>query len=198
MNFKIWLIFIALISFSAFKLNAQNTIKVDSLEICNTVNDFFEWYLEAINQKRHSEFQPVFVESKTGMTTLDFTKYFYNLTKHGFLDSLIIKEKLSYQHCLDELRKVKYHDFKTNFTDLDDFETVQCDFSNFYRWTGGQEPIDGIKIKSVTLINTYSAKVLIQYFDKNLEKNKNFYWGNNLVTLTKVEHSWKIESINWR
>ncbi len=192
---KILLLFIAMISCLTFKLEAQNSAKNDSLVICKTVDTFFDWYIDAINQKKHVEFQPIFIANKDGMTTLNFTKYLNNLSKYGFSDSLIIKEKLSYQHCINELQKVKYSSFKTKFTDLDDFEKIQCDFSNYYRWIGGQEPIDGIRIKSVKLNNPFSATVIIEFYNYNSEEKKNIFWGNYLAILRKTKGKWKIENI---
>lgn len=198
MKYKFGLILIALTFFLTTKLTTQSSTKSDSLTICKTVTDFFGWYIDAIKQKKHSDFQPTFVELKNGMTTLNFTKYFNNLAKYGFSDSLLIKEKLSYQHCIDELAKIKYSDFDTKYSDLDDFENIQCDFSDYYRWTGGQEPIDGIRIKDVKFNNSFSVTVQIEYIDYNSEEKKNIYWGSNLVTLTKTKNSWEIENINWR
>jgi hypothetical protein len=198
MNYKFGLIIIVLTLSLSSKLTAQNSNKRDSLKVCIAVNDFFEWYIDAINQKKNSDFQPTFIESKNGMTTLNFNRYFNNLTKYGFSDSLLIKEKLSYQHCIDELKKVKYSDFNTKFTDLEDFENMQCDFGNYYRWIGGQEPIDGIRIKNVKFNSSFSVTVQIENFDYNPEEKKNIYWGSNLVTLKKIKHNWKIENINWK
>ncbi len=132
------------------------------------------------------------------MTTLNFNKYIKNLTKFGFSDSLIIKEKLSYQQCIDELKKIKYSDLETKYTDLEHFENIQCNFSNYYRWTGGQEPIDGIRIKTVKLNSSFSSTVTIEYFVYNSEVLKNIYWGSHLITLTKTKDGWKIENINLR
>ena len=132
------------------------------------------------------------------MTTLNFSKYVKNLSKYGFSDSLIIKEKLTYQHCNEELEKITYNQFQTKFLDLDNFERIQCDFSNYYRWTGGQEPIDGIRILNVKFKNPFNAMILIEYFDYNQDEKKNMYWGSNLVTLRKIKANWKIESIAWR
>ena len=198
MKYKIGIIFIGLTFSLTSKLAAHNFTISDSLTICKTVSDFYGWYIDAIKQKKYSEFQPTFVETKNGMTTLNFTEYFNNLAKYEFSDSLIIKERVSYQQCIDELGKVKYSDFETNFTDLDDFENIECGFSNYYRWTGGQEPIDGIRIKTLRFNDSDSATVIIEYYDHNSEDNKQHYWGRNMVSLIKTKDIWKIDNISWK
>ncbi|MBL7828662.1 MAG: hypothetical protein JNJ57_18655 [Saprospiraceae bacterium] len=198
MKYKFGFIFLTLTFFWTSHLTAQNSIQNDSTTICKTVSGFFEWYIDAIKQKKQTEYQPTFVESESGMTTLNFSKYFANLVSQGFSDTLIIKERLSYQSCIENLEKIKYSDFNSNVTDLDDFEKIECDFSNYYRWTGGQEPIDGIRIKTVKLINSFSAIVIIEYFDFNTKEKKNFYWGRNTLTMTKPRNTWQIDNINWK
>lgn len=198
MKYRCGFIFIPLITFPTFKLDAQNSAYTDSLGICKTVSDFFGWYIDAIKQKRYSEYQPTFVESKSGNTTLNYTKYMDNLSKHGFSDSAIIKEKLRYQICIDELEKVNYSDFKTKFTDLDDFKNIECDFGNYYRWPGGQEPIDKISIKLVKLKDPFSATAIIEYLEYNPGEEKSIYWGKNLVKLTTTNEKWKIDEISWK
>ena len=131
------------------------------------------------------------------MTTLNFSKYFANLVRHGFLDSLIIKEKLSYKYCFENLGKIKYNEFRSKYTDLDDFEKIACDFSNYYRWTGGQETIDGIRIKSINFNSLNSATVIIEYCDHNTENHKIIFWGSNAVAMIKRNDNWKIGNINW-
>ena len=164
-------------------LKAENNLESDSLEVCKITSGFFEWYIKAIKGKQYTEFQPAFAQNQNGMATLDFTGYLENLRKYNFTDSLIIKEKQSYDACIDNLGKVQYADFKTNFVDLDDFEKAGCDFGNYYRWIGGQEPIDGIRIINVQLMSKNLALVTIGYFNFDSEKNKYYYWGNNIVVL---------------
>ncbi len=170
----------------------------DSIEVCRITTDFFKWYLNAISGKEKSVFQPRFVESPNGMTALDFNDYFKNLKKHNFTADLIKKEKDSYNECLENLEKIKYSDFKTQFTDLDQFENISCDFENYYRWTGGQEPIQGIRIKEVSLISNTQAKVTIDYFFDNGNGYGIAHWGNNVITLLMIKDHWKINDINWK
>jgi hypothetical protein len=194
MRYKYTLFFIAIIFSLTSELKAQKSTSSDddALIIYKTVNNFFEWYIDAIKQKK-SEYKPIFVEGKNGMTTLDFTEYFANLTKYGLSDSLIIKEKMSYQRCVANLENIKYSDLKTKFI-LGDFEEIGCDFGNSFRWTGGQEPIDGIRINSLQFNDSNSTTVSIdQYYDT---KEARYYsWRSYAVVLIKIKDNWKIDSI---
>lgn len=128
------------------------------------------------------------------MTTLDYSKYIKNLVKYSFSDSLIAKEKLSYQVCINNLAKVKYSDF-LKFDGLDDFESRKCDFTNYYRWTGGQEMFDEYTASRVE-IDKQSALVVGYLFHNNyeakgikgLKKEVNVYF-------IKQNNKWKISDI---
>ncbi|MFB6319042.1 hypothetical protein [Saccharicrinis sp. FJH54] len=195
---SIWvLIFLLLFS---NKLSASDFMKNDSLKVAEIVNEFYEWYITAIKEKNYSEFGPKFIENKNGMTTLEFSTYLKNLKTKAFSDSLILKEKQSYQVCIRNLEKVKYSDFqKTSFTDLDEFEQAHCDFGNYYRWIGGQEPIDGIRIKKTTFQSTDLVIVKIDYFEYSKEKNEKYFWGENRLTLKKLRNHWFIYRIDsWK
>jgi len=170
----------------------------DSTQIDNVVNEFFSWYLTAIRQSEYLEFKPQFIENGNGMTTLDCTRYLTNLRKYHFSDSLIELEKQSYQVCISHLEKVKYADFKSTFTDLDDFEETNCDFGNYYRWTGGQELIDGIRIRKMQLIKNITVLVSLEYYEYDSSTNKYYYWGHNKLTLSYNSGKWKITNINWK
>jgi len=191
----IWIL-ILFIGFSS-NLKASDNITDDSIKVTQIVNGFYDWYLTSIKEKKYSDFKPKFVESKNGMTTLDCTKYLDNLKVHRFSNSLINKERQSYSDCVENLGKVKYSDFqKTTFTDLDEYEQANCDFGNYYRWTGGQEPIDGIRITNVKFISTGKAYVTIDYFEFNSDENKKYYWGKNGLTLIKIDSDWFIDKID--
>jgi hypothetical protein len=172
----------------------------DSIKVVQIVNGFYDWYLTSIKEKKYSDFKPKFVESNNGMTALDCSKYLDNLKLYGFSDSLINKERQSYSDCIENLEKVKYSDFqKSTFTDLDVYEQTNCDFGNYYRWTGGQEPIDGIRIIDVKFISTDKVYIAIDYFEFNSDENKKYYWGKNGLTLRLVNENWKIDQIDsWK
>lgn len=176
----------------------QNLDKVDSVQVCKITNDFFKWYINAISGKVKSVYQPRFVESAGGKTTLDFNEYFENLKQHNFSDELIQKEKESYRDCIDNIEKVSYSDFKSKFTDLDQFESIGCDFENYYRWTGGQEPIQGIRIKNVIKEFENKTIVIVEYFFDNGENYGLTYWGNNKISFRRIKNDWKIDNIDWK
>jgi hypothetical protein len=175
--------------------NAQKVKDSDSIKIEKIVNNFFNWYIGVIKTNNSVEFMPQFVESDNGMTTLDFSKYLENLRKYQFCDSLIEAERLTYQECILQLEKVKYFDFKTSWTDLDDFESTGCDFSNSYRWTGGMEPIDCIRIVDLKIISNQTGIVQLKFcgIDSN---NKEYFWGKKTVILERENDNWKITKID--
>lgn len=196
---KLIVILIVLIGF-ANNLKASNDLKTDSIKVTQIVNGFYNWYLSAIREKNYSEYKPRFVNTKNGMTTLDLSKYIENLVINGFSDSMILKEKQNYLDCIENLAKVKYSDFeKTTFTDLDDYEQANCDFGNYYRWIGAQEPIDGIRINDVKFISVDLVLVSIDYFELNTKENRKNYWGKNSLTLKRIYSKWHIINIDsWK
>jgi hypothetical protein len=186
-----------ILSLIGFLKNLQSQSNSDSINLCTTVTNFFNWYITSIKNNKSSEYQPQFIENEKGMTTLDLSRYIDNLKTMHFSDSLLNIEINSYQKCIENLGKVKFIDFKNRFDDLDDFEEIGCDFSNYYRWTGGQEPIDGIRIKEVNMRNANKATVTVEYFYFET-RGTNYYWGNNQVTLRKRNNYWEILCLNWR
>jgi hypothetical protein len=192
-----FLIILSFLSFGlTFKVTAQKLTKSDTLDVYKTVAEFYDWYLKAPKKNKNSEFQPAFVKSDKGMTTLDFSKYLGNLKKYNFSDSLINKEKMSYQPCIDSLEKIKFSDFTSNYVDLDDFERINCDFGNSFRWIGGQEAIDGVKISHVKFETSTYAIVTVERTGFDSQERKVTLLGSFLVTLTKVQAIWKIQAIH--
>jgi hypothetical protein len=172
--------------------------KSDLLEIKKCVTQFYNWYVAAINDKRYKEFRPVFSEDTNGMATLNLSVYLNNLEKLGFSDSLIQLEKLSYNPCIENLAQLKYPEFKSKWTDLDDFEQHSCDFGNYYRWIGGMEPIDGIRVTKIEFPNQGYANVNIEYYTYGGNNNKDF-WGGNVIELIKIKYHWQINKIqSWK
>lgn len=167
----------------------------DSVKVEKIVNNFFNWYIGEIKTNNGVEFMPQFVESNQGMTTLDFSKYLKNLRQYQFSDSLIESERLTYLECTSHLEKVKYLDFKSSWTDLDDFESTDCDFANSYRWTGGMEPIDCIRIVDLKMTSNQTGVVQLKFcgIDSN---NKEYFWGKKTVILEKQYDNWKIVKID--
>jgi hypothetical protein len=195
---SIWIL-ILFIGFSN-NLRASENYTVDSIKVTQIVNKFYDLYLTSIKEKKYSDFKPKFVQTINGMTSLDYTKYLDNLQIYRFSDSLIIKERQSYSVCLENLGKIKYSDFQiTTFTDLDEYERANCDFGNYYRWIGGQEPIDGIRIIDIEFISTDKAYITIDYFVFNSGEDKKYYWGKNGLTLIKIDSDWFIDQIDsWK
>ena len=194
-------IFLSFLVFSYIpNAEASDGTLPDSLTIIHVVNDFYNWYLNAIKKHQYAEFNPQFTSDDKGMTTLSFSPYLENLAKHHFSDELISKEEKSYQNCLANLEDVKFADFqKTAFTDIDEYEEAGCDFGNYYRWIGGMEPVDGIRIKRISFQSENLASVFIGYFKQDAKSGKKTYWGNNTLTLIRKQQNWYIDNIaSWR
>lgn len=190
-------VFLVSIIISLFSItsNASGTTNIDSVNISVVVNDFYKWYLTAINENLNEVFQPRFASDINGMTTIDYIGYTENLLKHHFSDSLVLKEKQSYKDCINKLSGVKFSDFgKTVYVDLDEYENSNCDFSNYYRWIGGQDPIDGINIIEILIFNN-QAKVKIQNYSYDFNKKLKTYFGENSISLIKVGDQWKINEV---
>lgn len=129
---------------SAQSLNKQK----DSVLLAQISQRFFDWYISSAKSNKWAEYNPIEVEDKNGMTTLDFSTYFKNLKEYSFSDSLLKKERMSYDGCVLKLSKIKYEDY-LKLTDLGDFEELEDDFTNYYRWTGGQEMFDKYVVSKV-------------------------------------------------
>ena len=190
------LLLLVLISTFTFQSQAEKYSENDSIQVSKIVSDFFDWYLTAIKERKVGEYSPRFVESESGMTTLDGSMYFDNLKRLHFSETLLEKEKQSYQECIDNLSKVEYSNFRIEFDDLDDYELTNCDFNNYYRWIGLLEPIDGIEIRKLQFDNNEIVNVLLEYFFYDEKENKAFYGGRNMVKLKRTNNQWEIVDIN--
>lgn len=178
----------------SWNLSAQNYTE-DSTAVSKITQDFYSWYINAVKQKSVVDYQPRFATTTKGMTTLDYVIYIENLKKYSFSESLITREKLTYEGCIKNLEKVSYVDFKKKWLDLEQFETAGCDFSNYYRWTGGQEMCDGITI-SIVEINSNKAKVNGFLYNLNVDDNTiHDSVGDFEMDLEKENDVWKITDI---
>ena len=200
-----------LILFLSIVMFANNSmahdIRTDSTKIAQIVNEFCNWYVSSIKKCQNkcdstNYYMPEFVKTKNGMTSLDFSEYIKNLKKYRFSDSLIMKEKETYSKCIENLKTIKFSDFgKTRFIDLGDYEEACCDFGNRYRWIGGQEPIEGIRIQNIQFISIDTVLVSIEYselsFDEDLNTEYTYYTkrGNKLI-LIKQNNDWYIDNID--
>ena len=185
------------ISISTFPyLDAQNINQTDSISVSKIISSFYSWYIESIKDHKRLDYQPRFIENKEGYTTLDLDNYVKNLKIFKFSDSLIRAEINSYRDCIDKLATVKFSDFKkVVFVDLDEYEQFKCDFSNYYRWIGGQEICDGIKIVDLKFTREKKCEVRIKKY--NLTDDKNYFWWNYTINVAciKTNKEWKISSI---
>ena len=195
MKLKISIVIVFLFNLSTILFGQELNTK-DSLDACTITNDFFEWYIDATNKRINSAYQPRFIESEIGYTTLDFKEYFKNLKKYHCSKTFIENERESYTECLKNIEEITIVYFKEQFTDIDQLEEINCDFENYYRWTGGQEPIQGIRILKIEMISNNQIKVTIDYSSEKGESNKIKYWGKNEITLLKIKAKWKINDIN--
>ena len=166
----------------------------DSIRVVETTKDFYGWYINSTRNENNDENRPEFIIDTSGTICLDYSKYIANLRKYNFTDSLINKEIHSYRKCEDNLRYISKSEF-AEFDDLDDFERIECAFSNSYRWIGGQEMIDGIKIINVDFSSKFICHVTIEYYSINQDAKS--FWGNKtLVNLKKSNRTWKIFDID--
>jgi hypothetical protein len=169
----------------------------DSTVVHTIVSNFFDWYINVCKNNEFNEFLPRFVEGKHGTTTLNFSTYFRNLRKLNSSKSLIKREKESYQSCLDNLAKIKYTDFMKSDQDLSYFEGIQCDFSNYQKWTGGQEICDGITFHEVNFPSNEQCIVMIDkflFYNNKLNYDWNYYI---IIELNKKKGKWEIYNITF-
>lgn len=199
MKLRIFKLFLVILLF-ANNSQAQNS-RSDVTRIFQIVNEFYDWYISAID--KCDVFMPQFVKANNDMTILDFSQYSENLRKYRFSDALIQKEKESYSKCIENLKTVQFSEFgKTVFLNLDDFAETCCDFGNRFRWIGGMEPPDGIRIRDVQFISVDTAVVSIDYaeyfFDE--EANKGYVYfskeSNNELILVWQNNDWYIDAID--
>lgn len=179
---------------TAININFNQTSLINSNEdenrIKTIIHDFFDWYILATNNKINSIYQPSFIEDKNGSTTLDLNSYTEKLRSCHFSEDLIQKEIRFYKPCIDNLKNVEYSDF-LSWTELDQFEESQCDFSNQYRWTGGQEPIPAHKISDIESIDSNHYQVLINTSLNELDNSRKM-----IVIMVKQSDNWYINNIN--
>jgi hypothetical protein len=173
----------------------DNNHRSDSTTITKIVNDFFDWYVTSVKERKYVEFRPVFAERADGMTTLDFSAYIKNLKEHSFSYELIEQEKQYYSECIKKLGEIKYNKFKSEYIDLDQFENILCDFTNYYRWTGGMEPIEHFRIKNVKIEKHRTAIVLVEFSYFNPDNRDELFFEGRSVTLKSEENNWKIRKI---
>jgi hypothetical protein len=165
---------------------AQPLISTEESSIIkNQIERFYSWYIDLIKNKRLNEdFNPSFVKKSDGMTTLDFTNYRNGLKRFNFSDDFIQTKVNDYQDCVFKLSKVPFSKF-SEYKDLDDFENLNCDFSNTYEWTGGMDQKNSVEISRITRLNKKRILATIS-FDPS---------GMALVYFKKIGDVWKIDNL---
>lgn len=182
---------ISLFTLASFFAEAQVN-SADSISIKKISEGFYSWYAAICHDHISTSFNPNFVEGKEGMTTLDFSKYRKGLAEHHFSKSLIEEKINNFKPCLDNLKKIPYKLFK-DFTDLDQFEDIRCDFNNTYEFTGGMEPSDGADLIAIIPNGKTKATVILQMYYVNSGTKHNF--GKARMMLRKGR-KWKINSLD--
>lgn len=165
----------------------------DSLSVIKIVNDFYEWYIYSTREEENAENRPIFIVDENETVRLDFSKYLQNLRKFNFSDSLINKEILDYKNCEENLKKITKEEF-AGFDDIFDFENIDCAFDNSYKWIGGQEMCDGIRISSIEFSDSRNCNIEIEYY--SLNGSEKSFWGNKTrILLQKIDGDWKINNL---
>lgn len=167
----------------------------DSTLISQQTRTFINWYLKSIRERRYKEYQPDFCEDSNGMTKLDYSLYIRNLKQLFFSDSFIIDEVKSYNLCIQNLSKISYTDF-IKIKGLDEFEKINCDYSNQYRFIGGQELYNNFKINNITIINK-KAIVTCGLCYNDISCSKKMYEKHIKFELQKDNNDWYINRITF-
>lgn len=183
------LLLLIIVIFSISKVHATES---DTITCKQIVLDFYNWYSRKIMTDNESDFQPKFAEDKNGFVTLDFTAYAENLKRLKFTDKLLKQEIEYYRPCVENLKKIKYCDYKTTLSDLSDFEDIKCDFFNTHRWTKTMESFTGVEL-SKSLMRKGKVLVFGRVFEKTPDET--YYYGNVIVTLVRVDNEWMIDDI---
>jgi hypothetical protein len=183
-----------LILISCFQIRGQaKSSESDSINVIQIVNDFYDWYIFSARTDKNEENRPTIAIDTNGSIRLDFTEYLKNLRSFNFSDSLISRELLDYKNCEQNLKSITKEEF-ARFDDISDFEDIDCDFDNSYKWIGGQEMCDGIRIVCIEYLDPKNYRVEIEYFSIN--RNEKSFWGNaTQVYLQKINGNWKIIDI---
>lgn len=161
----------------------------DSIDVKNKIEGFYYWYIDMIKSGNlNKDFNPSFARKNDGMTTLDFTNYKDGLRKYKFSESHIDRKIKDYKNCVSNLKKTPFDTF-SNYNYADDFERINCDFSNRYEWTGGMEPVD--KAQLIALKSSGKNAItgdLIFISDESVS-------GKALVTFKKMKKTWTVDKI---
>lgn len=165
------------------KINAR-----DSIEIKKQIEGFYSWYIDMIKTNKLDNFNPSFVKQDDGRTTLDFKKYKDGLRSYKFTEEFIERKINDYKDCVDHLKDIPFDKF-SQYTDLDDFESIKCDFGNRYEWTGGQEAKDKADLSSLKIVDKKTIVGKVDFTSYSQPE------GDAVVTFRKVGKHWKIDNL---
>jgi hypothetical protein len=160
----------------------------DSIKIKNQIEGFYSWYMSLIKTRTlNTVFNPTFIKSVDGMTTLDFTHYRTGLRKHKFSEDFIQRKVNSYNECVVNLNKTQFEKF-SQLEGLDDFESLKCDFQNRYEWIASQEPIDNAELIRLQQqdVRTIAADVIFYWYEPG---------SKAVITLKRKENFWQIDDV---
>lgn len=163
--------------------------KPDREAIENSVLKFYTWYIGTTKDLRYSKYvHPTIGENE--MAKLDTKLYFQKIDSLGVMDKEFIQsEKERFRPCDEFLRTVKWLDY-LNSDELQYEE--KCSFLNYYYWTWGQEPHDGVEVLKVK-INKDKAVALTSIFFEGNKQNG----GKTNVHLIKRGDKWLIRRIDY-
>jgi hypothetical protein len=159
----------------------------------NIVLDFYKWYLDAIKKQPLKEYAPIIEPTVNGMTTLNFKQYTLNLRKYHCSNKMINNELSSYKACLKELANIKFDCFQHDI----DYDEINCDYVNTYRWIHSQEFIDGVKIIQTQILNSHKQLVVGQFYNINDETQEYLFWKKYCyILLIENNEKWEIDNID--
>ncbi|OON68534.1 hypothetical protein [Hymenobacter sp. CRA2] len=173
----------------------------DTAVVNRTVRNFYAWYGKAISSEGpQTEFQPDFVADAQGRLTLDYRRYFANLRRLHFAESLIRREMATYQPCIDTLRAIPYAQRDSLLDDVDDYEQRDCAFFDSYRWTRSQDRFTGIRLQQTRIMGDSAAVQvqLFEYYPDNEAASRYYFWETPYtVRLTRAAGAWLISDIDF-
>jgi hypothetical protein len=188
------LIFLTSLTSVFSSLGQAKVSMTDSLRLKIRCESFYEWYIDLIKKNEIDNFNPQFVKTTDGMTGLDFTSYRDGLKNNFVTEELVNNLVNNFQACQESLKSIPFERFKS-FTDLDQFESISCDFSNRYEFTGGMEPIDVATLTRIRKLNRKMVQVTMTLF--NFSDGKKRVHGQKKMTLQRHKKNvyWKISNI---
>jgi hypothetical protein len=185
--------FLAIIVFPLTAMAQARISPKDSVDIKNQIEGFYSWYVSIIKHNQlNSTFNPGFIRRNDGMTTLDFKNYRAGLSKYKFSKEFIERKVSEYKECADHLEKVPFDKF-SEYKDLDDFENLNCDFTNVYEWTGGMEPVDEAELSNLQRIDQNRIIAYVDFYDKT--DGQKLKRGQAKVTLIRIVEAWRIDDL---